>query len=574
MKETILKRALKYASCIIVGVFVSLWFLILFETNKLQRLSISSLNNLRDHIITENTEILKKQGEENLKEKSTAVANEISSYLKSKGKLRKLSTQEMTLLSKDEKFKKIVIQPIGKTGYTAIIDHTGTTRFHPNPQMVNTSLPEISAQFPQLGSIFEKAIKEGFASGYYTWKDPDGKIRNKFLAFAPVGGTNLILGVTTYIDEFFAPIDNMKISTLASISKFESTVSGRIKELKIWLIIITALTGVSTIMIAYFTTRKFTKPILSLARHATEISKGNFDVKADIKTGDEIEMLANTFNEMASRLKNQYAGLEEVNKKLTETNEKLAELDRMKSEFISIASHELKTPLATIRGFADIVRSYAEKTNSEMCQNHLKNFDVIIKEADRLARIVDELLDVSQIESGLMELHLKSVKLQETAKNVVEKFCLKEEGYNFKLDIPQDLPEIIADSDMMEQLFTNLISNAINYSPPGKTITIKGEKKEDEVEISVSDEGIGIPGSDIGKVFNKLYRRQKEDENMQKTKGIGLGLAICKGIVNLHYGKIWAESEGPNKGSKFTFTMPTKRRKINIISEVQKFLGE
>lgn len=573
MKKTIITKALVYSLLIISGVFVTLWVLLNLEISKLNSLSLSSLNSMRDQIIAGNTEIFKKQGEENLREKSVSIADEIKNYLRSRGKLHRLSLQEMAQLQKDERFKKLAIQPIGKTGYTAMIDLTGTTRFHPNPEMINTTLTEISAQFPQLARIFEKAMKEGFTSGYYAWKDPDGKIRDKFLAFAPVEGTNLILGTTTYIDEFFTPIEKMKKTTFANISRHESATKNKNDEARFWLIIITMLAGIATIGIVYFSTKKFTKPILSLTKYASEISKGNFGINVDIKTGDELEILANTFNEMASRLKNQYSGLEEANKKLMEANEKFAELDKMKSEFISIASHELKTPLATIRGFADILHGYAQKSDSEMCKNHLKNLDVIIKETDRLARIVDELLDISIIESGLMELHLKPVKLQDTAKKVVESFCLREEGYRFNIEIPEDFPEVLADGDMTEQLFTNLVSNAVNYSPLGKTITIKGVEKENEVEISVSDEGIGIPKSDLGKVFNKLYRR-KEDETIQKIKGVGLGLAICRGIINLHHGKIRAESEGENKGARFVFAIPKKGRRINIIGEVEKFLGK
>lgn len=154
----------------------------------------------------------------------------------------------------------------------------------------------------------------------------------------------------------------------------------------------------------------------------------------------------------------------------------------------------------------------------------------------------------------------------------MEIFCLEGTKHNFKVENIENLPAIYADKDLLEQVLTNLISNAVNYSPENTTITIGGTSSKNEITVYVKDEGIGIERSDQKKIFTKLYR-QKNNEIVQKTKGIGIGLAITKGIIDIHNGKIWVESSGLNEGSRFVFQLPIKSKQTIIVSEVKKFLG-
>jgi len=234
----------------------------------------------------------------------------------------------------------------------------------------------------------------------------------------------------------------------------------------------------------------------------------------------------------------------------------LEELNKLKSEFVSTVSHELRTPLTSIQGFSELltVKDYPVK--------RMKTFaEKINKESERLARLIDSLLDLSRIESGRVTLEKEPVNLRELIENCADTFKPTLAKHNLRLKLEESLPLISADKDKITQVVNNLLSNAIKYSPEGGEVTVRLKAQDQSlVQFSVTDEGIGIAPEHLFRVFERFYRI----EGMRKYQitGTGLGLAISKAIVEMHQGKMWVESRvrpegGKKRGSTFYFTLPT-----------------
>jgi len=226
------------------------------------------------------------------------------------------------------------------------------------------------------------------------------------------------------------------------------------------------------------------------------------------------------------------------------------EAEEMKSTFISIISHELKSPVALIKGYADTLRRedahWDEKTLRE-------SLDVIVEESDRLNQLIDNLLDASRLQAGALKLEFSYLRIDELAEKEVEKFRTQSKEHLFAVDFPADLPLVRGDSERLRQVLDNLLSNAIKYSPQGGLIKVGGWADDDWVYVYVSDEGIGIPKEEQERIFERFYRA--ESALTPRTRGAGLGLYLCKAVVEAHGGKIWVESE-PGKGAKFIFKLP------------------
>lgn len=226
------------------------------------------------------------------------------------------------------------------------------------------------------------------------------------------------------------------------------------------------------------------------------------------------------------------------------------EAEQMKSTFISVISHELKTPVALIKGYAGTLRRPDAAWDRATVADSLA---VIEEEADRLNTLIDNLLDASRIQAGVFKLEPGAVDMARLASKVVERFRRQTERHTFELDFPADLPLVLADEARLRQVLDNLTSNAIKYSPQGGPIRIGGWQDGHEVTIFVADQGIGIPEDEQGRLFASFYR---VDSGLRRqTKGTGLGLYLCKAIVEAHNGRIWVRS-GQGQGATFFFTLP------------------
>lgn len=224
----------------------------------------------------------------------------------------------------------------------------------------------------------------------------------------------------------------------------------------------------------------------------------------------------------------------------------------MKIEFISHLYHELLSPLGSIKGFASTM--LADKEMDEETRTEFLN--IINDESERLALLIENLLDLSKIEYGQIKMDKKKVQILEIVQDAVSNLKpeYEKKKIELKTDMPQDIPFIFCDRDMILKVIVNLLLNALKFSPEGEKVTISVEKERGEIKVKVSDTGIGIQRKNLPFVFDKFYRAERLTD---KKRGTGLGLSIAKEIIKSHGGDIWAESS-PGKGSTFYFRLPTK----------------
>ncbi len=231
---------------------------------------------------------------------------------------------------------------------------------------------------------------------------------------------------------------------------------------------------------------------------------------------------------------------------------KEVEVDRAKSDFVSTVSHELRTPMTSIKGYADLLMLGAAGAMSDD-QRHFLN--IIKSNADRLSELVRDLLNISRIESGRVELDIKPLRLDALIDQVVTSLRgkMEEKGLSLSVDVPPDLPAVNGDNDRVIQILTNLVSNAYQYTQPGGAITVAARVAGDMVQTDVIDTGVGIAPEDQAKVFDRFFR--SDDDYVQEFAGTGLGLAIVKQLVQMLHGQIWLQSE-VGVGTTFSFTLP------------------
>ncbi len=304
---------------------------------------------------------------------------------------------------------------------------------------------------------------------------------------------------------------------------------------------------------------------LQLAARVEELEKANRTIRA------LNEELQRRVDEATGELKRRMDELARANEEIAELYrnsqqhvEQLEELDELKSRFLSMASHELKTPLTAMSGFAQIVlrrlqtrleRGIPSEAEWEREQRtSIEQVDMLKEQTTKLVRLVDELLDVSRIESGKVEFRFAPLDLQQFAADIVAKMQLTTSQHQISLAAePPEQLTLMADQDHLEQVLNNLLSNAIKYSPEGGQITLRLKPEGDSVIISVRDQGVGIPRSELDAVFGLFY--QSPEPSRRKGGGMGLGLYISKEIVTRHGGRIWVESE-MGRGSTFYLSLP------------------
>ncbi len=312
----------------------------------------------------------------------------------------------------------------------------------------------------------------------------------------------------------------------------------------------------------------------------SEISKTNPDILTVMMTGhgtidsaleamrrgaSDYLMKPLNLEEIIVRLKKvleerqRFVRLKDFATQLEKANQELRRLDAMKSEFVSVASHELRTPLSAIKNAVQLVLSGKA---GEINETQAKFLSMAERNINRLTNILNDLLNLSRIESGKTEFNFQELDLKGVIEFVANSLKLQAEKKSIQLkwDIADPLPKVYGDREKIEQILTNLIGNAIKFTPEGGEVLIIARPfLEDEsrskkmVSISIQDNGIGIPNEHLDQIFEKFH--QVEGSLHRSTGGTGLGLAITKGLVEAHQGKIWVESE-LGKGSTFTLTLP------------------
>lgn len=297
------------------------------------------------------------------------------------------------------------------------------------------------------------------------------------------------------------------------------------------------------------------RPVNELKTGIKEFSGGKRSKTSAVSTGDELEDLSNSFVEMSETVSEYHKDLEnrvqEATQSLEQANKRLTELNEKKSDFIAKISHELRTPMTSIKGAMDYITARISK-DGKSSDEIIEFLDVIKNNADRLIRMVNDTLDLERIESGMFDLHYSQVDLLSLVKEVIISFqsISGEKNITFKIMAAPEM-YIDADEDRIRQVLINLISNALKYGPRDSEIHIIIKESDDFLNVSIRDEGPGIPREVREKIFDKFY-------TIGKRHGTGVGLAICKGIVEAHEGEINVVSEPQSGYNTFYFTLPKK----------------
>ena len=228
----------------------------------------------------------------------------------------------------------------------------------------------------------------------------------------------------------------------------------------------------------------------------------------------------------------------------------LEELERLRAEFLAMVSHELRTPLATVRGSVSaLLDEFSGMHPAEVRQFHR----IIFEQTDRMRALIADLLDVARLATGILSITPGPTDVAVLTAEAGNSFRIGGHGHNLRIDIPPDLPWVMVDRSRIVQVLGNLLTNAARHSPESSTIRVSAAPGDLKVSVSVSDDGRGIAAESMPYLFRKFSRLESEEQGGDT----GLGLAVCKGIVEAQGGRIWAESDGPGLGTTFTFTLPT-----------------
>jgi signal transduction histidine kinase/CheY-like chemotaxis protein len=346
-----------------------------------------------------------------------------------------------------------------------------------------------------------------------------------------------------------------------------------------------SLLPVAVALIYLMATRLVRRPVESLAEKAKRFAEGDMTVTVDIRTEDEIGVLGNTFNYMVDRVSSASKRLEEeierktvlLNERtrlldlLERANRELRELDKLKSTFLANMSHELRTPMNAIIGYTDLL---LDGVDGPVNEEQEKSLTKVVTNARHLLQLINDVLDISKIEAGKVELEIKEIDLKWLIDSVTPTFepLMRRTGLNLTVTVDESVPLVYGDEDRLRQVLINLMGNAVKFTHQGG-ITISARLSDRGIapgeqplfaEVCVEDTGIGIKEEDIDRIFDKFV--QVDLTTIRQYEGTGLGLSIVRGIVSLHKGMIWVTSTY-EKGSKFCFTLPLKKELLEKTAE-------
>ncbi len=318
------------------------------------------------------------------------------------------------------------------------------------------------------------------------------------------------------------------------------------------------LVGLGVALLAsFFVARRVVTPLEMLRKGAERIRKGDLSARLEMKTGDEIEILADEFNEMAANLRQAYQSLErkvaERTQALSVANEKLEDASQHKSKFLANVNHELRTPVSAIIGYGRLV---LRETEGQIAPLQKENLQDLIHNAERLLGMIDSLLDFAKIEAGKVEVKIEPVMIEDLVQGVAATVepMLDKDSVRLIRDIPSRIAPLHTDREKLRQILLNLLGNAVKFTDRGE-IKISACQENGAIKLAVADTGIGIDKADMNRIFEEFDRGRLRSDG--SYRGTGLGLAIVKRLVDVLGGSIAIESE-VGKGSTFTVTLPVQ----------------
>jgi histidine kinase len=287
----------------------------------------------------------------------------------------------------------------------------------------------------------------------------------------------------------------------------------------------------TALAVSLFVTRRIVAPVLAMTRASQRVAEGRYAERVPVPSEDELGELAAHFNRMADALER---------------------IEERRRDLIADVAHELRTPLASIAG-------YMEGMLDGMIAPEPETFHRVHRETERLQRLVGDLQELSRAEAGRVPLHPRATEIQTlieaTAARLRPQF--DDKGVTLDIEAPAGLPPVLADPDRISQVLTNLLGNALQYTPAGGRVTLRASREDHAVAVAVVDTGIGIPAEHLPHVFDRFYRVDRS--RARASGGSGIGLTIARHLVEAHGGTIRAESPGPGRGSTFTIILPQPR---------------
>jgi len=308
------------------------------------------------------------------------------------------------------------------------------------------------------------------------------------------------------------------------------------------------------LLITALAARQIVKPVRELTVAARRLTHGELDrpvARFRLQPEDELGVLLQSFETMRINLKDSYTQLEARNLSLQEMNIRLQEALQAKEEMIQNVSHELRSPLALIQGYAQVVE---QGILGPLTAEQEQAVRVMRRQGERLRFMVDRLLTLQTFKAEVLE-RIK-LDLEPWLQQTIQSWEMRtaEAGIELRLEVSSSLPPLLADPKFLEQVIVNLLDNAVKFSPNGGLVRIRAWAEGDQAIIAVSDQGVGIPPDKLERVFERFY--QVDRSSSRRFGGVGIGLALCKAIVEAHGGRIWAKSEGEGKGSTFYVALP------------------
>jgi signal transduction histidine kinase len=293
------------------------------------------------------------------------------------------------------------------------------------------------------------------------------------------------------------------------------------------LLVAGAVAAATALLIARWLARGMTQPLREMAKAARSMEAGEYGQRVQTRSRDEVGQLAVAFNRMSGELE---------------------DLERLRRDLVANVSHELRTPISALRALLENLLDGVERPDPETLQ-------VMLAQTERLGRLVDQLLELSRLESGDVPMVRERVALPPLVARVLSEIDVSRGRRDVELaeDLPKDLPPVYADAERVHQVLFNLLDNALRFTPAGGRVTVRASTRNGSVDVAIADTGPGIASEHLPRVFERFYR--VDPGRSRDEGGTGIGLAIARSVVEAHGGRIWAESE-PGKGSVFTFELP------------------
>ncbi|MCX5787434.1 MAG: ATP-binding protein [Elusimicrobia bacterium] len=306
------------------------------------------------------------------------------------------------------------------------------------------------------------------------------------------------------------------------------------------LLAIQAFIVVLVLALSFLVRRIVIRPVKELASAFSRVGEGKLDTRVEVRSSDELGMLQRDFNKMTL---------------------KLGEVERLKEEFLAKITHDLRSPLSAISGYIEIVQS---GWKGPVTEGQKECLDVATSSVAYLAELINNILDVTKLEAGRMEFERGRLELAPLIEAVVRLLRVKAQEYKVRLSFEPagEPPEVEADEEALRRVLINFVSNALKFTPEGGSVVVRTRREDGRAVVSVSDTGIGIPADKLDRMFTKFSQIRGKIQAPRAVHGTGLGLVVCKEVVEAHGGKVWVESE-EGKGSTFSFSLPVASAEVS-----------